>query len=409
MERKKYINKGFTLVELLAILIVLGIIAVITVPIISKIMNESRINAAQDSAYGYVDAVNKLYFSGSLHGRDGVSDGYYTVAQLKTMGVSVSTEPTAGWVELEDDLVVSYSLKFGDYVANLDSNSNTPVVEKNGNLLALPITVSTIVEALGAKEQEDGAYYITSDTGVEIYYDPVAASLCDTYVSSNSDKQVRTGCMKWYLYRIKDGVASLLLDHNVTWNKWCSKDDHDNSSTLGPTLGVSNMSDSTHSGANGQNGKGPLTILKSLNYSTITAATWNTGIIGDFTSYTARATHNLYYPERPADYIIYSVDYSNYKARLLSAEEVMYVSDNSASDLSNRGNIELPSWLCVNLSTNYSLGIPGYWTSTPGDHYYDALGVSAECKVIATTTDQYTYGVRPVITVPVADIIDQLS
>jgi len=49
------------------------------------------------------------------------------------------------------------------------------------------------------------------------------------------------------------------------------------------------------------------------------------------------------------------------------------------------------------------------WTSTPGDHYYDALGVSAECKVVATTTEQYQYGVRPVITVPVADIIDQLS
>jgi len=403
-------KNGFTLVELLAIIIILGIIALITVPVILDIIDKSKEGAIKDSAYGYVDAVNKLYFSGSLHGRDGVSDGYYTVAQLKTMGVAVSVEPSEGWVELEDDLVVSYSLKFGDYVANLYSNSNTPVVEKNGNLLALPITVSTIVEALGAKEKEDGAYYITSDTGVEIYYDPVAASLCDTYVSSNSDKQVRNGCMKWYLYRINDGVASLLLDHNVTWNNWISENDWNNSATLGPSLGVSNMSDaSTHISINGQNGKGPLTILKSLNYSTITAATWNTGIIGDFTSYTARTSHNLYYPDRPADYIIYSVDYSNYKARLLSAEEVMYVSDNSASDLSNRENIELPSWLCVNLSTNYSLGIPGYWTSTPGDHYYDALGVSAECKVVATTTEQYQYGVRPVITVPVADIIDQLS
>ena len=110
-------KNGFTLVELLAIIIILGIIAIITVPVILDIIDKSKEGAIKDSAYGYVDAVNKLYFSGSLHGRDGVSDGYYTVAQLKTMGVSVSTEPSEGWVELEDDLVVSYSLKFGDYVA----------------------------------------------------------------------------------------------------------------------------------------------------------------------------------------------------------------------------------------------------------------------------------------------------
>lgn len=78
------------MVELLAIIIILGIIAIITVPIITKTLKESRINAARDSAYGYVDAVNRLYYSNSLNKRDDVEDGVYTVSELKELGVSVT-------------------------------------------------------------------------------------------------------------------------------------------------------------------------------------------------------------------------------------------------------------------------------------------------------------------------------
>ena len=56
-------KKGFTLIELLAIIVILAIIAVITVPIILNIIDNSRKGAAQDSAYGYKDAINKFYVS----------------------------------------------------------------------------------------------------------------------------------------------------------------------------------------------------------------------------------------------------------------------------------------------------------------------------------------------------------
>ena len=110
-------KNGFTLVELLAILIILGIIAVITVPIISKILKDARINTAIDSSYGYVRAVDKLYYSKSLNDEDIVEDGIYTVSELKALGVSVDgREPSEGWVELEESEVVAFSIKIGDYV-----------------------------------------------------------------------------------------------------------------------------------------------------------------------------------------------------------------------------------------------------------------------------------------------------
>ena len=54
-------KKGFTLVELLAIIVILAIIAVITVPIVLNVIENSRKGAARSSALGYVDAIKLAY------------------------------------------------------------------------------------------------------------------------------------------------------------------------------------------------------------------------------------------------------------------------------------------------------------------------------------------------------------
>ena len=54
-------NKGFTLVELLAVIVVLAIIAVITVPMILGIVERARKGALKDSAYGLIEAGNLFY------------------------------------------------------------------------------------------------------------------------------------------------------------------------------------------------------------------------------------------------------------------------------------------------------------------------------------------------------------
>ena len=66
-------KKGFTLIELLAVIVILAIIALIATPIILNMINDAKKSAAKDSAYGYIDAVDK----------------YIALAQL---GTDISTE-----------------------------------------------------------------------------------------------------------------------------------------------------------------------------------------------------------------------------------------------------------------------------------------------------------------------------
>ena len=52
-------KSGFTLVELLAVIVILAIIAVIATPIILGVIETAKKGAAEQSAYGYIDAVEK--------------------------------------------------------------------------------------------------------------------------------------------------------------------------------------------------------------------------------------------------------------------------------------------------------------------------------------------------------------
>lgn len=54
-------SKGFTLVELLAVLVILAIIALITTPIILGVINDSRESAAVDKTWAYIDAIENAF------------------------------------------------------------------------------------------------------------------------------------------------------------------------------------------------------------------------------------------------------------------------------------------------------------------------------------------------------------
>ena len=52
-------KRGFTLVELLAVIVILAIIAIIATPIILGVIETSKKGATENSALGYLDAVEK--------------------------------------------------------------------------------------------------------------------------------------------------------------------------------------------------------------------------------------------------------------------------------------------------------------------------------------------------------------
>ena len=54
-------SKGFTLVELLAVLVILAIIALITTPIILGVIDKARKDGAKDKAWGYINAIEVAF------------------------------------------------------------------------------------------------------------------------------------------------------------------------------------------------------------------------------------------------------------------------------------------------------------------------------------------------------------
>ena len=60
-------KKGFTLVELLAVIVILGVISLITTPIVSNLVQESKGNSKLIGAEIYVDAVRAALLNSELN------------------------------------------------------------------------------------------------------------------------------------------------------------------------------------------------------------------------------------------------------------------------------------------------------------------------------------------------------
>jgi type IV pilus assembly protein PilA len=92
LKRLKKEEKGFTLIELLAVIVILAVIAVIAVPLIGKIIDNTKKDSDVATARQVYDAA-KLYVTGELDGDfNGATDTGLTVhlSDLTTKGYLAS-------------------------------------------------------------------------------------------------------------------------------------------------------------------------------------------------------------------------------------------------------------------------------------------------------------------------------
>ena len=181
-------NKGFTLVELLAVIVILALIALIATPIILNVINDAKKQAAKDSAYGYMDAVEKYIVSSELEDKS-IQDRTYSVEELNSMGVSVKgSTPDNGNIEIKNSSVKSYDIGIDGYVVI------------NGEVAKVSTTKSF-------------------KNGTAVYYNPEKGNKCKSS-EAVSTTGTKNGCMKWYVFNDKEGNATVnvILDHNTTAN-----------------------------------------------------------------------------------------------------------------------------------------------------------------------------------------------
>ena len=184
-------NKGFTLVELLAVIVILALIALIATPIILNVINDAKKQAAKDSAYGYMDAVEKYIVSSELEDKS-IQDGRYSVEELnKKISVKGST-PDNGNIEIKNSSVKSYDIGIDGYYITKDEVKKVSTTKKIEN-------------------------------GTAVYYNPVYGEKCKSSEAVSTTGK-NSGCMKWYVFNDKEGNATVnvILDHNTTarvaWN-----------------------------------------------------------------------------------------------------------------------------------------------------------------------------------------------
>lgn len=384
-------KNAFTLIELLAIIIVLGVLALVTVPAILGIIDSSKQKVLESSAYSYAESIEKFYYSKSVDDLDFEFDNRrYNYDELKRLGVSVSgKEPDENsWVDIIDNDVFYGCFQFDDYMVNIDNN-RIGYVSKGKCDLALNWS-QTIFPTISKSVNGTVFYDPSWVKSNPIYYNPVDNSKCNSSASSSVLGTI-SGCMKWYAYSESDGRINMLLDHSIiNYGEWGST----NQST--PSYLLSIIDDKT--------------------------ATWSDEIIRN-DSYSANWNYN------GTDYSLL-IDYSGKKARLLSAEEVAIIADNFS--WSNNGNSyyfgsmafgetdgylyqnhdeqlrqERVSWLFDNMHEcsyfgceNSESDVYAYWTSTPKTNTSNEVwGVCYAGCVDSTDANVNYIGLRPVISV----------
>ena len=290
MKRKN----AFTLIELLAVIVVLAIIALIATPIVMNTIKNAKKGAAERSADSYIKQVETAVAEERLN-KNEVLEGEYQITSdgnlCRDKSASCSddnkikiemsgTKPTSGKIKITNGSVdqSSSSMTVGDYTVSYNSTKKTYEATEKGNITpATPQPTKTYTN------------------GEVVYFNVTTGEKCSDYTETQSNTGTKSGCMKFYAFN-DDGkdTVNLILDHNTTatiaWN------------------------------SSGSNASGPKEVLTQLNDDT---KTW----VGT---------------ETPSNYTMdqstqgskakYTIDYSGYKARLITAQEVAQITGNTTWD-----------------------------------------------------------------------------
>ena len=117
-------NKGFTLVELLAVIVILAVISLIATPMVLGVIEKSKKSAAIESANGIMDAAEKNMIEGMLSGESKTKYDLSNDTSLSYKG----EKPESGILLIDDKGKMSIKAKINGYCVLKTYNGTTPTI-----------------------------------------------------------------------------------------------------------------------------------------------------------------------------------------------------------------------------------------------------------------------------------------
>ena len=150
-------RNAFTLIELLAVIIIIGVIAVIIIPKINDALESSKKGAAQTSALNYVKAVDTYYMNKKMNKEKISLDGTYVIndnGELYNATNTYKIEYTGGVLKngkltYNKDEFISGCLTINGYKIDINENKETTI--EKGECQEISLSVPTIASCPGCK------------------------------------------------------------------------------------------------------------------------------------------------------------------------------------------------------------------------------------------------------------------
>ena len=260
-------KKGFTLVELLAVIFMLSLILVIAVPSVNRYIKQSKEKAYNTQISTIIEAAQAYASANSgLLPRKEEFVVKITLGQLKSSGLIKEEVKNPNDDKYFDDALTieikkkgeTYNYDIVESTITTRDGEKSPIINLNGSPMVTYNLNATYTE-LGASATDsdgnaisnividksnlvmstEGIYqvkYTATDTkgisstvyrnvyvsnnkyanGTAIYFNPNSNSVCSkAEATSNTSKS--NGCMKWYTFNDEgSSTVNLLLDHNTT-------------------------------------------------------------------------------------------------------------------------------------------------------------------------------------------------
>ena len=331
-------RSGFTLVELLAVIVILAVIAVIATPAVLNIIEDSKRSAAEASARNIVSAAKSYYMQNLMDNKPN-SNVDLSTNTLKYDG----EQAKKGLLTYDTNGNVSGKMYISGYCVEIQNDGSITSTKTNESECSIDIPEVT-----------------TYANGTVVYYNPETNTKC-TSAEAVSTTGTKTGCMRWYTFNDEgNDRVNLLLDHNTTATvAWASSGSTDN---------------------------GPQEVLAQLESDT---ASWNKSINARLieASEVAKITNNTAWTAGGSSYYLDTNSNSPYIGPA-GTNKYAWLFDNTRNCTQYGCNVADPS--------TYA-----YWTNTAnsGDSNYAWFVFNDGSLYNFSLTNAVDLGVRPVITI----------